>query len=107
MNSQSEKITKGQIIKKTNKFILLKNLFFSKFIMAGFLFGTFSISYLYLKWQLVDYLKHSQDNIENELKELKVFIDKNYKRNRSLISSQIKPGDEENVLIKEKLNVEP
>jgi type III secretory pathway component EscU len=87
MNSQSEKIAKGQIIKRTNKLILLKNLFFSKFIMAGFLVASFSISYLYLKWQLVDYLKHSQDNIENELKELKVIIDKNYKRNRNLISS--------------------
>jgi len=87
MNSQSEKIAKGQIFKKTNKLILIKNLLFSKFIIAGFLLGTFSMSYLYLKWQLVDYSKHSQDNIENELNELKVIIDNNYKRNRNLISS--------------------
>jgi hypothetical protein len=101
MNSQVEQKVKSQIVKKRSKFVYLKNVLFSKFVMAGYVLGTFSVAYFYLKWQLGDYLKHSQDNIEKELNELKVFIDTNYKRNKSVSNSQVKKIEEEGAIPKE------
>jgi len=103
-NSLGNKV-KNQIVQKKTKLIIAKNLIFSKIVKIGIIIGTVGISYFYLKWQLFEYIKQSEENIENELKQLRLYIERNYKINRGINSVNKKSDDDFNY-IKEKQNVD-
>ena len=65
--------------KKKSKFNFFKNIIFSRSLKAVLVAGSVSVFYFHINWHIRNYLKHSEDNIQKDLNELRNFIDENRK----------------------------
>ena len=70
--------------KKKSKLNFLKRIILSRSLKVGLIAGSLCIFYFHLNWHIWNYVKHSEDSIQKELNQLKIFIDENRKYKRTV-----------------------
>jgi hypothetical protein len=70
--------------KKKSKLNFLKRIILSRSLRVGLIAGSLCVFYFHINWHIWNYVKNSEDSIQKELNQVKIFIEENRKYKRAV-----------------------